>query len=54
MRAPSQRERIFHRSIQRPADNTSRVSIQNHGQEDELVAQADVGDIGPPQFGSSR
>ena len=45
-----ERERIFQRAIQRPANNAARVRIQNHSQEHELVTQADVGDIGPPQL----
>jgi hypothetical protein len=45
-----QREFVFHRAIQRPADRAARVRVQNHGEEDELVAQPDVGDIGAPQL----
>ena len=45
-----QRERTFHRAIQRPTDHAAQVRVQNHGQEHELVVQPDVGDIGPPEL----
>ena len=46
----AQRQLIFHGAVQRPADHAARVSVQNHRQEDELLAQPDVGDIGPPEL----
>jgi len=45
-----QRQLVLHVAIQRPADNAARESVQNHGQEDELFAQSDIGDICTPEL----
>jgi hypothetical protein len=45
-----QRQFIFHRAIQRPSNHTARVGVQDHREEHELVAQPDIGNIGPPQL----
>ena len=45
-----QRQLVFQRAIQRPSDHAARVGVQNHRQEHELVAQANVGNIGPPEL----
>jgi hypothetical protein len=37
-------------SLQRPADHPARVSVEDHGQKDELLTQADVGDVRHPQL----
>jgi len=45
-----ERQFVFQSSVQRPANDAARVSIQNDSQEHELVAQPDVGDVSHPQL----
>jgi len=41
---------VFHVAIQHPADYAAREGVQDHSQEDELLAQPDVGDICSPEL----
>jgi hypothetical protein len=45
-----ERQLVFQSSVQRPTDDAARVSVQNDGQEHELVTQPDVGDVRHPQL----
>ena len=46
----AQRQFIFQRPVQRPADHAARVSIQDDSQKHELFAKPDVGNISAPEL----
>jgi len=50
----AERQFIFQRSVQRPADDAARVSVQDDSQEYELVTEPDVGDVRHPQLIGAR
>ena len=49
-----ERQLVFQRAVQRPADHPPGEGIQNHREIDELPQQPDVGNIGYPELVQAR